>query len=140
MHLNRTHFPPQNMHLNRIFFPHRTCVHISMGYIFLWGTYFYGIRISMGYVFLWGTYFYGVCISMGYVLLWGTYFYGVRISMGYIFLWGTYFHGVRISIIRNTHFANFIGTLNKIKAITGLYAIVSGHKYDWLQYALLYRS
>ena len=42
---------------------------------------------------------------------------------------------VRIYITRNTHLANFIGTLNKIKAITGLYTIVSGHKYDWLQYA-----
>ena len=32
-------------------------------------------------------------------------------------------------------FANFIKTLNKIKIKLGLYTIVSGHKFDWLQYA-----
>ena len=42
--------------------------------------------------------------------------------------------GVHILITQNVHLANFIGTLNKIKAITGLYTIVSGKKYDWLQY------
>ena len=43
--------------------------------------------------------------------------------------------GVYILITRNAHLAHFIGTLNKIKAVTGLYTIVSGQKYDWLQYA-----
>ena len=38
--------------------------------------------------------------------------------------------GVNVSII-----ANFIKTLNKVKIKTGLYTIVSGHKFDWLQYA-----
>ena len=36
---------------------------------------------------------------------------------------------MRTSIIRNAHIANFITTLNAIKVI------VSGHKFDWLQYA-----
>ena len=44
-------------------------------------------------------------------------------------------HGVLASIIRNAHLANFIKTLNKIKVKLGLYTIVSGHKFDWLQYA-----
>ena len=43
--------------------------------------------------------------------------------------------GVNVPIIRNAHLANFIKTLNKVKVITGLYTIVSGHKFDWLQYA-----
>ena len=43
--------------------------------------------------------------------------------------------GVNVSIIRNAHLANFIKTLNKVKIKTGLYTIVSGHKFDWLQYA-----
>ena len=43
-------------------------------------------------------------------------------------------HGVRASIIRNAHLVNFIKTLNKIKVKIGLYTIVSGHKFDWLQY------
>ena len=43
-------------------------------------------------------------------------------------------NGVHTSIIRNAHLANFITTLNKIKVKTGLYTIVSGHKFDWLQY------
>ena len=42
--------------------------------------------------------------------------------------------GVCVSITWNAHLANFIGTLNKIKAKTGLYTIVSGQKYDWLQF------
>ena len=44
-------------------------------------------------------------------------------------------NGVRNSIIRNEHLANFIQTLNAIKGKIGLYTIVSGHKFDWLQYA-----
>ena len=43
--------------------------------------------------------------------------------------------GVHASIIRNAHLANFIKTLNKIKIKLGLYTIVSGHKFNWLQYA-----
>ena len=43
--------------------------------------------------------------------------------------------GVHASIIRNAHLANFIKTLNKIKIKIGLYTIVSGNKFDWLQYA-----
>ena len=43
--------------------------------------------------------------------------------------------GVNVSIIRNAQLANFIKTLNKVKIKTGLYTIVSGHKFDWLQYA-----
>ena len=43
--------------------------------------------------------------------------------------------GVHASIIRNAHLTNFIKTLNKIKIKLGLYTIVSGHKFDWLQYA-----
>ena len=43
--------------------------------------------------------------------------------------------GVHASIIRNAHLANFIKTLNKINFKLGLYTIVSGHKFDWLQYA-----
>ena len=42
---------------------------------------------------------------------------------------------VYVLITRNAHLANFIDTLNKIKVKTGLYTIVSGQKYDWLQYA-----
>ena len=44
-------------------------------------------------------------------------------------------NGVHNSIIRNEHLANFIITLNAIKAKIGLYTIVSGLKSDWLQYA-----
>ena len=44
-------------------------------------------------------------------------------------------NGVCNYIIRNAHLANFIQTLNSIKAKIGLYTIVSGHKSDWLQYA-----
>ena len=43
--------------------------------------------------------------------------------------------GVHASMIRNAHLTNFIKTVNKIKTTLGLYTIVSGHKYDWLQYA-----
>ena len=43
--------------------------------------------------------------------------------------------GVHTSIVRNAHLANFIKTLNKIKIQIGLYTIVSGNKFDWLQYA-----
>ena len=46
-------------------------------------------------------------------------------------------NGVHNSIIRNEHLANFIITLNAIKAKIGLYTIVSGLKSDWLQYASL---
>ena len=45
--------------------------------------------------------------------------------------------GVHASIVRNAHLANFIKTLNKIKTQIGLYTIVSGNKFDWLQYASL---
>ena len=43
--------------------------------------------------------------------------------------------GVHASIIINVHLANFINSLNKIKIKLGLYTIVPGHKFDWLQYA-----
>ena len=37
-------------------------------------------------------------------------------------------------ITRNAHLTNFINTLNQIKDKIGLYIIVTGQKYDWLQY------
>ena len=42
---------------------------------------------------------------------------------------------VRTSIIRNVHVHNLVSTLNRIKDKTGLYIILEGSKYDWLEYA-----
>ena len=42
---------------------------------------------------------------------------------------------VRTSIIRNVHVHNLISTLNCIKDKTGLYILMEGSKYDWLEYA-----
>ena len=39
------------------------------------------------------------------------------------------------SIIRNVHVHNLISTLHSIKDKTGLYIIIEGSKYDWLEYA-----
>ena len=39
------------------------------------------------------------------------------------------------SIIRNVHVHNLISTLHRIKDKTGLYIIIEGSKYDWLEYA-----
>ena len=39
------------------------------------------------------------------------------------------------SIIRNVHVHNLISTLNCIKDKTGLYILMEGSKYDWLEYA-----
>ena len=44
-------------------------------------------------------------------------------------------NGVHASITRNIHIANFIVTLNKIKAQTGLYIIVTALNCNWLEYA-----
>ena len=38
-------------------------------------------------------------------------------------------------IIRNVHVHNLISTLHSIKDKTGLYIIIEGSKYDWLEYA-----
>ena len=37
--------------------------------------------------------------------------------------------------IRNVHVHNLISTLHSIKDKTGLYIIIEGSKYDWLEYA-----
>ena len=42
---------------------------------------------------------------------------------------------VRNSIIRNVHVHNLVSTLNQIKDKTGLYILMEGSKYDWLEYA-----
>ena len=42
---------------------------------------------------------------------------------------------VRTSIIRNAHVHNLVSTLNHIKDKTGLYILLEGSKYDWLEYA-----
>ena len=42
---------------------------------------------------------------------------------------------VQNSIIRNIHVYNLVSTLNQIKNITGLYILMEGSKYDWLEYA-----
>ena len=39
------------------------------------------------------------------------------------------------SIIRNVHVHNLVSILNRIKDITGLYILMEGSKYDWLEYA-----
>ena len=39
------------------------------------------------------------------------------------------------SIIRNKHVYNLVDILNQIKNKTGLYTIMEGSKYDWLEYA-----
>ena len=44
-------------------------------------------------------------------------------------------NSVRTSIIRNVHVHNLISTLHCIKDKTGLYIIIEGSKYDWLEYA-----
>ena len=44
-------------------------------------------------------------------------------------------NSVRTSIIRNVHVHNLVSTLNCIKDKTGLYIIMEGSKYDWLEYA-----
>ena len=38
-------------------------------------------------------------------------------------------------IIRNIHVYNLVSTLNQIKNKTGLYILMEGSKYDWLEYA-----
>ena len=38
------------------------------------------------------------------------------------------------SIIRNVHVHNLVSTLNHIKDKTGLYILMEGSKYDWLEY------
>ena len=42
---------------------------------------------------------------------------------------------IRNSIIRNKHVFNLVDILNQIKVKTGLYTIMEGSKYDWLEYA-----
>ena len=42
---------------------------------------------------------------------------------------------VRNSIIRNVHVYNLVSILNQIKNKTGLYILMEGSKYDWLEYA-----
>ena len=42
---------------------------------------------------------------------------------------------IRNSIIRNKHVFNLVDILNQIKDKTGLYTIMEGSKYDWLEYA-----
>ena len=42
---------------------------------------------------------------------------------------------IRNSIIRNKHIFNLVDILNQIKNKTGLYTIMEGSKYDWLEYA-----
>ena len=42
---------------------------------------------------------------------------------------------IRNSIIRNKHVYNLVSILNQIKTKTGLYIIMEGSKYDWLEYA-----
>ena len=42
---------------------------------------------------------------------------------------------VHTSIIRNVHVHNLISTLHSIKDKTGLYIIIEGSKFDWLEYA-----
>ena len=42
---------------------------------------------------------------------------------------------IRNSIIRNKHVYNLVSILNQIKNKTGLYIIMEGSKYDWLEYA-----
>ena len=42
---------------------------------------------------------------------------------------------IRNSIIRNKHVFNLVEILNQIKNKTGLYTIMEGSKYDWLEYA-----
>ena len=42
---------------------------------------------------------------------------------------------VRNSIIRNKHVYNLVSILNQIKNKTGLYILMEGSKYDWLEYA-----
>ena len=42
---------------------------------------------------------------------------------------------IRNSIIRNKHVFNLVDILNQIKNKTGLYIIMEGSKYDWLEYA-----
>ena len=42
---------------------------------------------------------------------------------------------IRNSIIRNKHVFNLVTILNQIKTKTGLYIIMEGSKYDWLEYA-----
>ena len=42
---------------------------------------------------------------------------------------------IRNSIIRNKHVFNLVDILNQIKNKTGLYTIMEGSKYDWLEYA-----
>ena len=42
---------------------------------------------------------------------------------------------VRSSIIRNAHVHNLVSTLICIKDKTGLYILLEGSKYDWLEYA-----
>ena len=42
---------------------------------------------------------------------------------------------IRNSIIRNKHVYNLVSILNQIKNKTGLYIIMEGIKYDWLEYA-----
>ena len=42
---------------------------------------------------------------------------------------------IQNSIIRNKHVYNLVSILNQIKTKTGLYIIMEGSKYDWLEYA-----
>ena len=42
---------------------------------------------------------------------------------------------IQNSIIRNKHVFNLVEILNQIKNKTGLYTIMEGSKYDWLEYA-----
>ena len=42
---------------------------------------------------------------------------------------------IRNSIIRNKHVYNLISILNQIKNKTGLYILMEGSKYDWLEYS-----
>ena len=42
---------------------------------------------------------------------------------------------IQNSIIRNKHVYNLVSILNQIKIKTGLYIIMEGSKYDWLEYA-----